>query len=470
MARIPWTIDDIVSATGGRLLFGNTVYRFSGIAIDSRRIAPDELFVCIRGDVHDGHSFAEAVIREGVKGILINEHNAESLPLNRWKEKQVACIAVDDTTRALGNLAAYNRNRARVSVIAITGSNGKTTTRKMTANVVSRRFDTLAAKGSFNNEIGLPLTLLSLTADHRWAVLELGMNHPGEIRRLGEICRPDIGMITNIGPAHLEGVGSIEGVTEAKAELLETIVTGGTVILNADDKRVSGLAARTQNRILYFGLSKQATVRGLDVSANDHTVAFTLSLPGETASVRLQTPGLFMVSNALAAAAVGHCIGLTAREIKAGLEAFKPVQGRMTIFSPGKGIHVIDDTYNANPESMAAAIRSLQSLRGDRRGIMVAGDMLELGKTAEQLHRNIGAMAARSGIARLYITGAYAESVAAGAKDQDMDHRRIFVGTREEILEDLTGRLRTGDWVLIKGSRGMRMEKVVEGLKAWANN
>jgi len=468
MANIPWTVEEVVSATGGQCCFGNMANRFSGIAIDSRHAAPDELFVAICGEVHNGHRFAEAVIDVGGKGVLVNRHETGSLPMDRWKEKNVVCVAVEDTTRALGDLAAYNRRRSEASVIAITGSNGKTTTREMTAAVISGRFSTLTPRGNFNNNIGLPLTLLSLRTDHRCAILELCMNHPGEIRRLGEICRPDIGMITNIGPAHLEGVGTIEGVTKAKAELLETVKPGGTVILNADDGRVSGLADRTRNRIIRFGRSANADVRALSVSVEAESAIFTLLLAGEKRSIRLKSPGTFMVSNALAAAAVGHCLGLTAGEIGAGLERFEPVRGRLNIFKLGNEIRLIDDTYNANPESMSAAIDSLKALRGENRGIMVTGDMLELGSHAASLHRDIGAKAATSGISRLYVTGQFAVAVADGARAQSMDAGKIFIGTKEKILEHLIGRIRRGDRVLVKGSRGMRMETIVEGLKKWA--
>ncbi len=471
MNRIPWSIDDIMQATKGDLLSAGAAGGFEGIAIDSRIISGNELFVAIRGEVHDGHQFVESVVAGGVKGVLVDRRSAEASYAERWRGKGVACIVVKDTTTALGALAAYNRKRAGVRVIAITGSNGKTTTRQMTAAVLSGRFDTLVPQGNFNNEIGLPLTLLSLCSHHELAVLELGMNHPGEIRRLGRICRPDIGMITNIGPAHLEGVGSIEGVTEAKAELLETISADGTIVLNADDSRVFGLSDRAAGReIRSFGISDKADIRGSEVVADAESVAFILSFSGESTFVRLRISGAFMVLNALSAAAVGHCLGLTAEEIKKGLESFRPVGKRLNILELGSGVRVMDDTYNANPGSMVAAIETLRSLKGGHRAIMVAGDMLELGKQAETLHRKIGAAAGRSGVSRLYLTGEFAEAAAAGAIREKMDRQHIVIGSKEEIVHDLTQRLQSGDWVLVKGSRGMKMETVVDGLKKWDRN
>ena len=227
--RILWTTADILEATGGELICGDLNYGFSGISIDSRSVLANELFVAIKGEVHDGHSFAEDVIRQGVSGLIIDKEKVNALPVHEWKKNKLIFLAVNNTTKALGDLASFHRKRANVPIVAITGSNGKTTTREMTTAVVGQRFATLSSIGNFNNEIGLPLTLLNLDHGHKWAVVELGMNAPGEIARLGKMCMPDIGVITNIGPAHLKGVGSIEGVMHAKGELLDKIKTGGTV-------------------------------------------------------------------------------------------------------------------------------------------------------------------------------------------------------------------------------------------------
>ncbi len=466
---IPWNTSEILDATRGDLLCGDKNRTFSGVCIDSRRISANELFVAIKGNVHDGHRFVGDVIGKGAGGLIINKDKTGHLPHLDLKKKGIVCVAVNDTTKALGGLAAFNRSRSNVSVIAITGSNGKTTTREMTTAVVARRFNTLSTSGNFNNEIGLPLTLLRLDNSHKLAVLELGMNHPGEIERLGEICSPDIGIITNIGPAHLEGLGSVEGVMHAKGELLGKIKPKGKVILNADDPRALQLANKTSKDILFFGLSKRAQIRALSIKKKGLGNSFILTMPEESVPINLKTPGDFMVSNALAAAAAGYLLGLSAREIKAGLEDFKPVEGRMNILETGRGIHIIDDCYNANPGSMEAAIKTLMSLTGNKRRILVAGDMLELGKHAKSMHKMIGKLAAKSNITRLYVTGRFAESVAAGAHEEDVDFRNIFFGTRKEILEDLKDRLEPGDCVLVKGSRSMGMEIIVQGLKDWAS-
>jgi UDP-N-acetylmuramyl pentapeptide synthase len=262
----------------------------------------------------------------------------------------------------------------------------------------------------------------------------------------------------------------MEAVTKAKAELLGKIKPDGMAILNADDPRLMKLAEVTPINVLLFGMSKDAAIRAESVEEKGEGLSFSLVLPDETISVHLNTPAMFMISNALAAAAAGHLLGLTAAEIKSGIEVFKPVQGRMNIHKTGKGIHIIDDTYNANPGSMQAAITTLTSLRGKKKGFLIVGDMLELGEHSASMHQKIGAVAARSEIAGLYVTGKYAEDVAKGALKEHMNPGNIFKGTHEEIIDAVTDRLNADDWVLVKGSRGMTMEKVVQGLLAWADN
>jgi len=466
---IPWTTADILAATGGELLCGDRQQVFAGISIDSRSIAPGCLFVAIRGQVHDGHRFIPDVAAAGVRGMIVDGSKVESLNLEDLKRLGSAVLAVKETTRALGDLAGYNRRRAGVSVVAVTGSNGKTSTKEMIAAVLSRRYRTLSTSGNLNNEIGMPLTLLRLEPRHQWAVLELGMNHPGEIRRLAEICQPDVGVITNIGRAHLEGLGSVDGVMRAKGELLEKIKPDGTAVLNADDPKALELARKTGLAVTFFGFSDHAAVRAAAVAGTPETVRFRLLLPAEAIDVTLAATGRFMVPNALAAAAVGLILGLPAAEIKAGLENFKTVGGRMNIIQTRKKVVIVDDTYNANPASMQAAIAALCELKGSGRGILVLGDMLELGDEAEALHREIGAFAAGTCADRLYLTGNHAEAVRSGAGAGGIDAGDIFCGTHVGILAELTGRLAAGDWVLVKGSRGMQMEKIVAGLKAWAD-
>jgi len=263
-------------------------------------------------------------------------------------------------------------------------------------------------------------------------------------------------------------LGSLDAVTKAKGELLGKIKPDGTAVLNADDPRLLKLADTAARKILLFGMSNVAAIRAESIQEKGVGVSFKLVLPEEKISVHLKTPAVFMISNALAAAAVGHLLGLTAGEIKAGLETFEPVKGRMNIHETAKRIHIIDDTYNANPGSMQAAIRTLVSLKGKNRGFLIVGDMLELGEHSSSLHQKIGSIAAGSAITGLYVTGKYAEDVVKGALAEHMNPDDIFKGSREEILGAVIERLEAGDWVLVKGSRGMAMENVVEGLLGWA--
>ena len=465
---IPWILSDIQKATGGELLCGDPTQGFENIGIDSRDINPGDVFVAIVGDAHDGHTFVNDVVQQGVSCLIVNREKITDLPITEWQARHIACVAVSDTTRALGDLAAFHRSRTDVPLAAITGSNGKTTTRQMTAQVLAQKYKTLATIGNYNNQIGVPLTLLRLTRDYEQAVVELGTNSPGEIARLAQICAPDIGVITNVGPAHLEGLGSLDGVMHEKEQLLKHLKAGGNAVLNADDRRVYQMASRTNRDVLLFGLSKTAGIRASAVNEKTDGISFSLRLPNEHLTVDLNVPGHFMVLNALAAAAVGSLLDLSAQQIKAGLEDFQPVWGRMDIFQTPNGIHIIDDTYNANPESMKAAITTLRTLRRNNRSLFAAGDMLELGAQAESLHKQVGAWAAAANIDKLLITGEFADAVVAGAMNAKMKHTDIFTGTRDEILETLKQALRPGDWVLIKGSRGARMDVVVKGLKSWA--
>lgn len=479
-----WRVEQIVQATGGRLLYGVPGQTYAGVGIDSRVITADRLFVAIRGSRYDGHRFVDEVVAKGVRGLVIEAALMSQLSHDAFQGLGVACVAVDDTTRALGALACYTRTQHAIPVVAITGSNGKTSTRLMTTAVMSERFNTLSTQGNLNNEIGLPLTLFQLTAEHEAVVVELGMNHPGELSRLGAICQPTIGVITNVGPAHLEYLGSLAGVARAKAELIDSIIDGyrtdgrvacgspvakGTVVLNADDPLVAAMAEHAgDRRVLFFGTNPNAQVRAEQIRSIDQGVAFDLVLPALRAPMRLATAGRFMVANALAAAAVGYATGLSPQEIKNGLAKFRQIKGRLQVIDAGRAVRIIDDTYNANPSSMAAAIDTWQELRGANPGIIMVGDMLELGDQAEQLHRQLGARAAAGRPKRLYACGRYAEEVAQGARAAGLADHTIFVGTLEAAVRDVLGYLEGGCWVLVKGSRGMAMERIVEAIVHWA--
>lgn len=464
-----WSVKDILTATGGRFLYGGSTQSFQGIGIDSRTIDPGALFVAIRGENHDAHGFISQVVSKGVKGLMIEDQTDQPMDHGQWKAQSIACVTVADTTLSLGALAAFARQQIDIPVVAITGSTGKTTTRQFTAAVMAKQYTTLATEGNLNNEIGLPLTLFKLNRSHQAAVFELGINHFGEMDRLGAICKPTIGMITNVGPAHLEFLGSLEGVAKAKGELLAHIDPKGYTVLNKDDPHVAALASQAGCPVVFFGTSSQADIRAESIVETAGGIAFDLVLPGVRVPVRLQTPGRFMVMNALAAAAVGHLSGVDAQLIKQGLESFQSVRGRLHVVETAVGVKIIDDTYNANPASMAAAIEALSAIRKTDRCFMVLGDMLELGDQADQMHHQVGAVAAKVGAVKVYAYGNSAQALISGAGEGGMSENQLMAGSKEEIAADLISQLQPNDWVLVKGSRGMAMETVVETINNWAN-
>ncbi len=462
------TLDIVLQATGGRLLYGEPGRIFERVGIDSRTVAVGSLFVAIHGERHDGHDFIGQAVAKGVQGIVIQESRSERIDHAGLAAAGVGCVAVADTVRALGVLAAFHRSRFNIPVAAITGSTGKTSTRLMTALVLAQHFTTLSTEGNLNNEIGVPLTLFNLNAAHQTAVVEMGMNHAGEIDRLGAICRPTIGLITNVGPVHLEFFESVEAIGRAKGELMAHVLPGGVMVLNGDDPQSARLAACSPHRVVFFGSGAEFLANAADLRTTAQGVAFTLRLPDGRETVQLQTPGRFMVSNALAAAAVGHLAGMTCGQIKSGLEAFVPAKGRLSLLHTRRGVGIIDDTYNANPVSMAAALETLAAVKGPQRGFIVLGDMLELGGPSGELHREVGRKAGRCGAARLYAHGPHAADVLAGAREAGMSDADLQMGAKADIAADLVRRLRRGDWVLVKGSRGMAMESVVAAVRQWA--
>ncbi len=466
--QVKWHVSELLEATGGTLVAGPETGLFAGICIDSRIIREDQVFLAIRGERYDGHAFIPELMEGGIKGIVVDRPPDDRQRLVRWAQDGGCCILVADTTRALGDLAAFHRRRMAVPLAAITGSNGKTTTREMTASILSLERDTLATKGNFNNEIGLPLTLLRLDPSHQAAVVELGMNHPGEIDRLAAISLPDIGVITNIGPAHLEGMRDIERVMSAKAEMLPHVKPEGTVVLNGNDAFAGRLGAMARNRVLYFGMGKRSEVR-LDVRAEavrqmGVRTEFELVLPDARIAVALNAPGQYMIANALAAAAVGYALGLSGESIREGLANFRAVPGRMTHCVTRRGVNLVDDAYNANPASMKAAIDALTVLKGSHRALLVAGDMLELGEGAAAFHYEVGREAAVRGIDRLYASGAFAGDIVEGAIGAGMDADAVFEGSKAEIIARLARDPAPGDWVLVKGSRSTGMDVVVRHL------
>lgn len=463
-----WSLQELIDATQGSCSTVSEQERFASIGTDSRSIEPGGVFVALIGEKHDGHRFAPSAVERGARALVLQRGAVGPEALDGWQQRGVRCILVHDTLKALGDLAAFHRRRMiALRVVAITGSNGKTSTKNLTASVLRQQAPVLSTEGNFNNLIGVPLTLFRIDTDHRWAVIEMGMNRFGEIDRLGEIVSPDIGVITNVVPAHLEGLGSIEGVARAKAELMAHV--RHRMVLNADDPLVRSMQGRVNGKCLLFGQDRQADIQAKDIETDPTGSRFLLMLPGHDGVwVRLRLAGKAMVANALAAAAVGYSAGLSPEAIASGLESVSPTAGRMCCVDTPAGIRLIDDTYNANPGSMQAALASLRPFCNDHRIFLVLGDMLELGVDSPMLHRQLGRLAAAGGFHRLFLCGRFAEETAKGAMEAGMAQMCIRVGSKPELEEALKKKLRAGDWVFIKGSRGMGMESIVNGLRSWA--
>jgi UDP-N-acetylmuramoyl-tripeptide--D-alanyl-D-alanine ligase len=453
-----FSIQELVRATQGALVSGDLGVPVGGVSIDSRSLQVGEAFFAIVGHRLNGHAFLGDAAARGAACVVVHalpDEPPASVPL----------VLVEDTTRALGRLAAWHRSRFHVPVVAITGSIGKTTAKELTAAVLATRWEVLKPASSFNNQWGLPLTLLRLGAEHGAAVVELGTNQAGEIATLAEIARPTIGVVTLVAAVHTEFLGSIEGVREEKAALVRALPPEGVAALNADDPRVASMAGETQSRVVTFGRTRGAMVSAVgDVTESEAGVAFTLEIDGLRLPVTLAFAGRHNVINALAAAAAGVALDLSLAEIARGLSLARPVGGRGVWKRAGE-VTILDDTYNASPTSVRAALETLAGRRAGRRAVVVLGDMLELGALTDEAHREAGRLVAALPADELVGLGraaALAVESARAAGLAESYHAASF----EDTVGHLLKRLAPGDVVLVKGSRGMRMERVVDALVA----
>lgn len=453
-----FSVQDVVRATQGALVTGDLSVPVTGVSIDSRTLIVGDAFFAIVGHRLDGHAFLGEATGRGAACIIVHSL-PDDVPAN------VPVILVEDTTRALGRLAAWHRAKFAVPVVAITGSIGKTTAKELTAAVLATRFNVLKPASSFNNQWGLPLTLLRLGAEHRAAVVELGTNQRGEIATLAAIAKPTVGVITVVAPVHTEFLGSIEGVRDEKAALVRALGPDGVAVLNADDSRVASMARDCAGRVVTYGIAPTAAVRATGAVVDGETgLRFTLETGGRRVPVTLTLGGRHNVTNALAAAAVGVTLGLDLDDIARGLgEARAPARRGQWVVAGD--VTILDDTYNASPASVRAALETLAARRRGRRAIVVLGDMLELGAISDDAHREIGrAVAALPadefvGVGR---AAALAVEAARTAGIAEAYHAKTY----EDAVDHLVKRLASGDVMLVKGSRGMRMERVVDALVA----
>ena len=457
--RRGWTAEEITRATGGRLIAGAPDTVFEKVGTDSRKVERGALFIPLKGEKFDGHRFIRQAEEGGAGGIL-KEKGAPEMPAG-------LCIEVRDTLRALQDLAAFARKNFGGRVIAITGSNGKTTTKEMLASILEQKFRLLKTEGNLNNHIGLPLTILKLTPEHQILQLEMGINHPGELTRLCEIARPELGVITNIGETHLEGLGGLEGVARAKGELLD-FLEKGTAVLNRDSPFFGSLAGRQKGRMVSFGFSEKADVRGVGFRVEAGVSAMEIRTGDSRFQVRLSVQGAHNGANALAAAAAALSLGVAPGEVAAGLASFTPVPLRSELRTLPNGLKILVDAYNANPSSMEAALTTLAGMGREegRETVAVLGAMLELGPDSPALHRKIGKSAAGLKIGTILLYGPEAEEVRRGAMDAGMAGSAARVcGSHREIAGEIRKFPGAATMVLIKGSRGMKMEQVLEYLK-----
>jgi UDP-N-acetylmuramoyl-tripeptide--D-alanyl-D-alanine ligase len=452
---------EILKATGGVPLRGGGEWVCRGISTDTRTLREGNLFIALTGENFDGHDWLAVAAQNGAAGLLIRtDRSGRAAP----RAEGPPVIGVPDTLQALGEIARDWRRRFPIPVVAITGSSGKTTTREMLTAIASRSRRLLATQGNLNNLIGLPQALLGLRPEHQLAVVEMGTSSPGEIARLAAIAEPGIGLITNIGPAHLEGLGSVEAVREEKGALFTAMNGHGTALLNHDDDEIMVLARRWQGSRITYGLTPGADVGARQIeSAGIEGIRFILVSAGRTIPVRLPVPGRHNVVNALAAAAAAQVLGFGLKTIAAGLAAYHAVSGRLEIRPLGNGAFLIMDTYNANPASVREALRTLQELRGDGAAVVILGDMLELGQQAQALHEETGAVLAATGVDHLFLKGTLSRSIAAGAIREGFPAQRIlFFEEPDTVVTCLKTYLGAADWILVKGSRKLKMEKVAE--------
>ncbi len=450
------TTDDLLGLTGGRLL-ARSARPIRHAAVDSRLVQPGWLFVALPGERTDGHAHVADAIERGAAAILVTR----PMPL---PPADVTLIRVVDGLTALAAVAGGWRRRFDPIVVGVTGSIAKTSTKEAVAAVLARRFTTLRSEGNRNNEVGLPLTVLDLGPEHEAVVLEMGMYAGGEIADLARVARPSIGVVTAVQAVHLSRIGSLDAIERAKGELLEALPPDGTAILNADDPIVRRMGARTAARVLTYGFAAEADVSAAAmISAGTAGMTFTLQTPRGTADVTIPALGRLSVHNALAGTAVGLAAGMTVPEIVAGLRDGWSAPHRVQLVRTG-GLTLLDDTYNASPGSVAAALDVLAGLPGRR--IAVLGEMLELGDDHEDGHRAVG-LAAAAVVDRLVVIGDGASDIADGARDAGLDPTRIAsMPDAEAALDHLRSRLRDGDVVLVKASRGIALEHLVDALRA----
>jgi UDP-N-acetylmuramoyl-tripeptide--D-alanyl-D-alanine ligase len=453
---------DCLDVVGGNLLQGSADKVFTGVSINSRTVAEKELFVCIQGEKFDGHNFLGEAIKKGVAGVILSNPSYLSENMTS-KGGSPFVIQSQNTVRALQDLASYQRTRFPFQVVAITGTNGKSTTKEMIASIIETKYKTLKTQGNLNNHIGLPLTLLARKSEHEVGVLEMGMSAAGEIKRLAEIARPDIGVITNISAGHLEQLKTVKDVQAAKGELFDSLGREGTAIVNADDPLVLELTNSLRTKIITYGIDRSADIQASNIQNKGSSgFTFTTKIFNQTICVNLSQIGYCNIYNALAALAAGHSLGISGEDMNRGLENYQQIPQRNEQIRY-EGVTLINDAYNANPQSMKAAIKTLSEFDTQGKRFLIIGDMLELGPLSESAHHELGQEIILSNVDHLVTVGPLASLVAQSAKK--ISRHPLQIGkfkTHAEAANYLLRNVNKGDCLLVKGSRGAKMEKVIQ--------
>lgn len=459
-----WSVATLFDATGGVLLQGPSDRPLGDISTDTRTIAPGGVFVALRGDNFDGYTFVSQAVAAGAAALIVSRSDA-AVAL----DPTIVVIKVADTLRALGDLARYQRGCFTLPVAGITGSNGKTSTKEMIATILGMDRKVLRNPGNFNNLVGVPLTIFRLDDCHRAAVIEMGVNMVGEMAQLVRISAPTIGLITNIQPAHLEGLGSEETVLREKGLLWRSLGPGGLAVVNLDDQRLVALARELPQRIVSYSLTNPAADVHLSgaIEPSAGGARFRLAIGGTRHPVHLPVIGRHQAQNAVAAAALAHGMGVAPDRIVAGLAQHRPVSQRMDTIRLEDGTVIVDDTYNANPRSTIAALQAVKEVSGGRPFLAVLGEMLELGPDTRDWHRRVGEFAGRLGLTGLITYGDLAREIGNGAVTAGLSQAACRHATSHaEVISLLLDNWSAGAWILIKGSRGAGMEQVVQGIRA----
>lgn len=458
------TINDIIKCTGGKLITGNKDVICEKFSKDTRTIENGDIYIGIKGENFDGNLFWNTALDNGAKGVIVQNIEFSKEDVEKYSDKVI--IKVEDTLQALYKMASFKRNLYNIPVIAITGSVGKTSTKDIVANVVSQKYKTLKTIGNNNNNIGLPFTILNASNDIEAMVLEMGMNHFGEIHLLSEIAKPDICIITNIGTSHIGNLGSRENILKAKLEILDG-AKNPYIIINNDNDLLHKWNEENKNtlKIKTYGISQNSDIHAKDIQLQENNSVFTIGINHKEEKIKVPVGGEHFVLNSLCAIAVGEILGIGMQDIKSGIESFELTKKRMEISNLKDGIKVINDAYNSSVESVKASLEYMKSIKANKK-IAVLGDILETGNFAKELHESIGKMVCENPVDILICSGENAKYITESAKKQGFDEENIYyLENKEEIIDVLSQMIEPKDVILFKASNGMRFFDIAEKIK-----